>query len=64
MDVPFLSSGALSRAHYALVRQVENAASLQVVDDTLLVQVASIRKQLAGRQLSMVSPLSHCPPNS
>ena len=64
MDVPFLSSGALSRAHYALVRQVENAASLQAVDDVLLVQVAAIRKQFAGRPLSMVCAPSHCPPNS
>jgi len=64
MDVPFLSSGALSRAHYTLVRQVENAASLQAVDDVLLVQVASIRKQFAGRPLSMVCAPSLCPPNS
>lgn len=61
MDVPFLSSGALSRAHYALVRQAENAASLQAVDDILLAQVASIRKQFAGWPLSMVSAPPHFP---
>lgn len=64
MDVPFLSSGALSRVHYALVRQVENAASLQAVDNILMSQVASIRKQFAGRPLSMVCAPSHCPLNS
>ena len=64
MDVPFLSSGALSRAHYALVRQVENAASIQAVDNVLLEQVASIRKQFAGRPLSMVCAPSPCPPSS
>lgn len=64
MDVPFLSSRALSRAHYALVRHVENASSLQAVDDILMVQVASIRKQFAGRPLSMVCAPSHRPPNS
>jgi len=64
MDVPFLSSGALSRAHYALVRQVENAASLQAIDNILIVQVASIRKQFAGRPLSMVCAPSDCRPNS
>lgn len=64
MDVPFLSSGALSRTHYALVRQIENAASLQAVDDILLAQVASIRKQFTGRPLSMVCAHSRPPLNS
>lgn len=54
MDVPFLSSSALNRAHYTLVRQVENASSLQAVDDILLGQVASIRRHFAGRPLSIV----------
>ena len=64
MEVPFLSSGALSRAHYTLVRQVENAASLQAIDDIILAQVASIQKRFAGRQLSVVCPLSHSSPDS
>lgn len=64
MDVPFLSSGALSRAHYGLVRQVENAASLEAVDGILLVQVTSIRKRFAGQPLSMVCAQYRCPPSS
>lgn len=64
MDVPFLSSGALSRAHYTLVREVENTASLQTVDNILLGQVASIRKRFAGPPLSMVCTPYHFPQNS
>ncbi|KAH9952123.1 ARM repeat-containing protein [Amylocystis lapponica] len=47
MDVPFISSGAMSRAHYALVRKIETAQSPQLVDQILLAEVDSIRNHLA-----------------
>ena len=47
MDVPFLSSGALSRAHYALVRNVEVASSPPIADQYLLQEVEDIRDRLA-----------------
>jgi len=53
MDVPFISSGAISRAHYALVRKVEAAASPQLADQYLLAEVDSIREQLAWSTLTL-----------
>lgn len=47
MDVPFISSGALSRAHYALVRKVEESTSESTVSRVLETEVKSIRLQLA-----------------
>ncbi|KAI0285247.1 armadillo-type protein [Russula brevipes] len=47
MQVPFISSGALSRAHYALVRKVELAQTAQQADDHLLDEVAAIRARLS-----------------
>ncbi|KAI0819517.1 ARM repeat-containing protein [Trametes gibbosa] len=52
MDVPFSSSGAMSRAHYALVRKIE-AATPQVADQILLAEVHSIRYQLTRSTLSL-----------
>ena len=54
MDVPFSSSGAMSRAHYALVRKIE-AATPQAADQILLAEVHSIRNQLARSTLTLVS---------
>lgn len=54
MDVPFSSSGAMSRAHYALVRKVE-AATPQAADQILLAEVQSIRHQLTRSTLTLVS---------
>jgi hypothetical protein len=54
MDVPFISSGAISRAHYAIVRKVETATSSQLADQYLLAEVKSIRYRLAQPGLSMV----------
>lgn len=56
MEVPFISSGALSTTHYALVRHVEEAASAQEADTFLMTEVASIRERLARPGLTTVSP--------
>lgn len=53
MDVPFISSGAISRAHYALVRKVETAPSPQVADQYLLDEVDAVRDQLARSTLTL-----------
>ncbi|KAJ8474319.1 hypothetical protein ONZ51_g7305 [Trametes cubensis] len=52
MDVPFSSSGAMSRAHYALVRKIESATP-QVADQLLLAEVQSIRHQLGRSTLTL-----------
>ncbi|KAI0040369.1 ARM repeat-containing protein [Auriscalpium vulgare] len=52
MDVPFISSGALSSAHYAIVRHVELAKTAQDVDHFLLTEVASVRAKLSRARLS------------
>ena len=54
MDVPFISSGAQSRAHYALVRKVESADAPQQADHFLLAEVNAIRERLARPGLSLV----------
>ncbi|KAG1751650.1 armadillo-type protein [Suillus paluster] len=46
MDVPFINSGALSRAHYSLVRKVESAQSPQAADQILLSEIDGIRHHL------------------
>ncbi|KAI0647300.1 ARM repeat-containing protein [Trametes meyenii] len=52
MDVPFSESGAMSRAHYALVRKMESATP-QVADQILLAEVQSIRHQLTRSALTL-----------
>ncbi|KAI0705845.1 ARM repeat-containing protein [Cytidiella melzeri] len=47
MDVPFLSSGAMSRAHYALVRKIELANSPSQVDQIVLGEIDLIRSRFA-----------------
>ena len=47
MDVPFLSSGAMNRAHYALVRNVEDATSPPMADQYILEEVENIRSRLS-----------------
>lgn len=53
MDVPFLSSGAMSRAHYALVRKIELATAPSQVDQIVLAEIETIRGRFA-RSASMV----------
>jgi hypothetical protein len=54
MNVPFISSGALSRVHYALVRNIEEATSEAAANRMLESEVKSIRLQLAQPGLSPV----------
>ncbi|KAJ6602168.1 armadillo-type protein [Mycena sp. CBHHK59/15] len=53
MDVPFVSSGALNRAHYTLVRNVESAPSPEIADSYILKEVESIRSQLRHPTISL-----------
>ncbi|TFK74600.1 ARM repeat-containing protein [Pluteus cervinus] len=52
MDVPFISSGASSRAHYALVRKVETADSAQAINRHLSSEIELIRQTFASPSLS------------
>lgn len=52
MDVPFHSSGAMSRAHYAIVRKVESSPSTQSADQDLFLEIKSIQAQLSHHRLS------------
>ncbi|KAJ7668431.1 armadillo-type protein [Mycena polygramma] len=45
MDVPFVESGALSRAHYTLVKNVESSPSPEMADSYILKEVESIRRR-------------------
>lgn len=55
MDVPFLSSGAMSRVHYALVRKVEGATSPSLADQFLLDEVENVRDRLLRSSSTVVS---------
>lgn len=58
MDVPFHSSGAASRAHYAIVRKVESSPSIQMADQHIALEIKSIQAQIYDPKLSIVSHLS------
>ncbi|KAJ6558526.1 armadillo-type protein, partial [Mycena vulgaris] len=53
MDVPFVSSGALNRAHYTLVRNVESSPSPEIADSYILKEVESIRSRLRHPSISL-----------
>ncbi|KAF9237513.1 armadillo-type protein [Melanogaster broomeanus] len=53
MDVPFVSSGAMTRTHYALVRKVEGATSPQAADQVILSELDVIRQNLQRPHLSI-----------
>ncbi|KAF5385880.1 hypothetical protein D9615_002371 [Tricholomella constricta] len=53
MEVPFISSGATSRAHYSLVQKVEYATSTQSANQHLASEIEAIRRQLTGPALSI-----------
>ncbi|KAK0459159.1 armadillo-type protein [Desarmillaria tabescens] len=55
MDVPFISSGASSRRHYTLVRNVETAQSAQQADEYIFAEVRSIQSQFNDPRLSLRS---------
>ncbi|KAJ6593663.1 ARM repeat-containing protein [Mycena capillaripes] len=52
MDVPFMESGALNRAHYTLVKSVESAPSPEMADSYILKEVESIRYRLRHPSIS------------
>ena len=54
MDVPFSSSGALSRRHYALVRAVESSSSIQEANNILHAEIQAVRVGMAHADLSFV----------
>ena len=54
MEVPFVSSGAMSRAHYALVRKVELATSPQAADTILLAEIEDVHYRLMHSTLTQV----------
>jgi AP-4 complex subunit epsilon-1 len=54
MNVPFISSGALSRVHYSLVRNIEESTSEGAANRILESEVKSICLQLAQPGLSPV----------
>jgi len=58
MNVPFISSGALSRNHYTLVRKVEDSDSEDSVNRVLDTEVKSVREQLARPNLPLVCATS------
>ncbi|KAG1716652.1 hypothetical protein ID866_530 [Astraeus odoratus] len=53
MNVPFISSGAMNRAHYNLVHRVETAGSTQAADQILLGEINVIRSTLQQQRLSI-----------
>ncbi|TFK46615.1 ARM repeat-containing protein [Heliocybe sulcata] len=53
MEVPFTSSGAMSRAQYAFVRKVESATSPSEADQHILSEIEVVRRQLADPGLSL-----------
>jgi hypothetical protein len=54
MDVTFASSGALSRAHYSIVRKVETAQSVHQADQFLALEVKTVHDRLSRSSLSVV----------
>ncbi|KAJ7251814.1 ARM repeat-containing protein [Mycena haematopus] len=53
MEVPFVQSGALHRAHYTLVKNVESAPSPEMADSYILKEIESIRSRLRHPTLSL-----------
>jgi AP-4 complex subunit epsilon-1 len=54
MEVPYSSSGALSRAHYTLVRKVELAQTPQQADGYLYEELAVVSARLSRPGFSSV----------
>ena len=54
MEMDFRTSRALSRAHFALVQQVENASSPQAIDAIIRKEISTIRGKLHDSNTSSV----------
>ncbi|KAK2467833.1 hypothetical protein APHAL10511_000128 [Amanita phalloides] len=59
MDVPFSSSGALSRRHYGLVRVVESSVSIQEANKILRAEIQSLRIAMTRRDLSLAQCMEY-----
>ena len=58
MDIPsYSSSGALTREHYTLVRNVELAPSESDADQYIFVEVQTVRRRLGQSGVSSVREL-------
>jgi len=55
MDVPFHSSGAISRAYYAIVRKVETADTTQTADQHIFLEIKTLKDKFAYPNVSTVS---------
>lgn len=58
MNVPFSSSGALSRRHYGLVRAAESSASVQEANNVLRAEMEAVQVDMARADLTLVNALS------
>lgn len=58
MNVPFSSSGALSRRHYGLVRAAESSASIQEANNVLRAEMKAVQVDMARADLTLVSASS------
>jgi len=46
LDVPFHSSGAINRSHYAIVRRVETATSIPTADQQIFLEIKAVQEKL------------------
>ncbi|KAF8904368.1 armadillo-type protein [Gymnopilus junonius] len=53
MDVPYHSSGAMSRAHFAIVRKVESAPLSHSADQHIFLEIQSVRARLSHPRLRL-----------
>lgn len=54
MEAPYHSSGAISRAHYTIVRKVETASSTFEADQHIFLEIKSVKEQLMDPNLAVV----------
>jgi hypothetical protein len=54
MEMDLRTSGALSRAHFAVVQQVENAATAQAADLIIKKEISSLKKRLQSASITSV----------
>ncbi len=47
MDITFNNSGAINRAHFALVQKVESATSPSIADDAIIQEIDAIRRRFS-----------------
>ena len=57
MNVPFSSSGALSRRHYGLVRAAESSVSVQEANNVLRAEMEAVQVDMTRADLTLVNAL-------